>query len=85
MGKVLKTLVELTDRSGFDQALGTIDQAIQYSATDADSLKNLHRRLYNNIPELPPLAPQNGIPNIKQMPANLDAYDAFLKRGVEND
>jgi transposase len=85
LGKVLKTLVELTDRSGFDQALGTIDQAIQYSATDADSLKNLHRRLYNNIPELPPLAPQNGIPNIKQMPANLDAYDDFLKRGVEND
>ena len=61
-GTVLKVLAELTKRTGFDSALQTVDQALLYQVKDPDSLKNLYRRLYSDVPELPPLPQQNGIP-----------------------
>lgn len=80
-GKILKVLAELTDRTGFDSALSTINQALCYGASDADSLKNLYRRLYADIPELPPMPFDPEIPKVGQMTTNLIAYDIFLKKG----
>lgn len=80
-GKVLKILAELTDRTGFDSALGTVREALCYGASDADSLQNLYRRLYADVPELPPMPLGSGIPDVGQMPANLAVYDIFLKKG----
>lgn len=80
-GKILRVFSELTDRTGFDSAIQTVDQAIMYQANDAESLKNLYRRIYSDLPELPPMAPQHGVPSIAQMPVNLEAYDVFLKEG----
>ena len=80
-GSILKVLAELTDRTGFDSALQTINQALLYQVTDPDSLKNLYRRLYSDVPEMPPLPQQSGIPNVAQMPADLSAYDRLLKKG----
>ena len=79
-GKVLKVLAELTDRSGFDSALNTINQALCYGTSDADSLKNLYRRIYAEVPELPPMSLDPGIPNVGQMETNLVSYDAFLRK-----
>ena len=50
-GKVLKVLAELTDRTGFDSALNTVNQALCYGASDADSLRNLYRRIYPAFPK----------------------------------
>lgn len=80
-GKILKILSELTERTGFESALQTIDQAIAYQATDADSLQNLYRRLYADIPELPPMNLQGNIPKMKQLSADLASYDRILLRG----
>jgi transposase len=80
-GKVLKVLAELTERTGFESALGTVTQALCYDATDADSLRNLYRRLYSDVPELPPMPLGSAIPDLGQMPANLVSYDSFLKTG----
>ena len=80
-GSILKVLAELTDRTGFDSALQTINQALLYQVTDPDSLKNLYRRLYSDVPEMPPFPQQSGIPNVAQMPADLSAYDRLLKKG----
>jgi len=80
-GQVLRVLSELTDRTGFDSAVQTVNQAIQYQAVDADSLKNLYYRLYSDVPQLPPLNPQAGIPKVIQLPVNLAGYDAFLRGG----
>lgn len=44
-GMILRTLSELTDSTGFDSAVQTVDQTITYPATDADSLQNLYGRL----------------------------------------
>lgn len=84
-GTVLKVLAELTNRTGFDSALQTVDQALLYQVKDPDSLKNLYRRLYSDVPELPPLPQQNGVPSIVQMPVDLSSYDSLLtKGGVSN-
>lgn len=80
-GKVLKVLAELTDRTGFDSAINTINQALCYGASDADSLKNLYRRIYADMPELPPVPLSPGIPDIGQMTSNLISYDVFLRKG----
>jgi hypothetical protein len=80
-GKVLKVLVELTDRTGFNSALSTVNQALCYGASDADSLKNLYRRIYADVPELPPMPLGSEIPNVGQMTSNLITYDVFLRKG----
>ena len=80
-GSVLKILAELINRTGFDSAPQTVNQALLYQTKDPDSLKNLYRRLYVDVPELPPMPQQNGIPNLVQMPVNLSSYDSILKKG----
>jgi hypothetical protein len=80
-GKILKVLAELTDRTGFESALNTVNQALCYGASDADSLRNLYRRLYADVPELPPMPLGPEIPKVGQMTTNLIAYDVFLKKG----
>ena len=79
--RCFKVLAELTDRTGFDSALNTVNQALCYGASDADSLKNLYRRIYADVPELPPLPLGSEIPDVGQMTTNLIAYDTFLKKG----
>lgn len=80
-GKVLKILAELTDRTGFGSAINTINQALCYGASDADSLRNLYRRIYADIPELPPMPLGSEIPSVGQMTTNLVSYDVLLKKG----
>lgn len=83
-GKILRVLSELTDRTGFDSALQTVHQAVVYQASNADSLSNLYRRLYSDIPELPPMQPREGIPDLSQFPVNLSDYDRLLAGGAAN-
>lgn len=71
-GKVLKVLAELTERSGFHSALNTVDEAIRFHATDPDSLQNLYRRRYAEVPLLPPLDNGSGIPSQKVIPFRND-------------
>lgn len=69
-GQILRTLAELTDRSGFDSAVKTVEQAIRYNATDPDSLKSLHNRVFSDVPVLPPLNIEQDIPRAKIIPFN---------------
>ncbi len=80
-GKILKVINELTIRTGFDSAVKTVDQALKYQAKDPDSLQNLYRSLYSDVPQLPPMKTPDSIPRIGQMPAKLEDYDDLLKGG----
>ena len=82
-GKVLKVLAELTERSGFESALTTVNEAIEHQATDPDSLMNLYRRTYMDVPPLPPIGPSEAIPKMKviKFPSDLAALDAVLAKG----
>ena len=82
-GRILKVLSELTERSGFSSAVGTVDEAVRLHATDPDSLKSLYRRIYADVPELPPLADNDSIPRQTVIPFHndLEGLDALLRRG----
>ena len=81
-GKILKMLADITDRTGFDSALQTINQAILYQANDPDSLNNLHRRLYADVPQLDPLPPQPGVPVLEPLGHGAIEYDRLLERRI---
>ena len=82
-GRILKTRADLTDRSGFERALSTVDAAIRLQATDPDSLESLHRRIHMDVPQLPPLEPSEIIPSVKiiPFPNDLARMDALLQKG----
>ncbi len=83
-GRILKILSELTDRTGFESALTTVNAAIAHQATDPDSLKTLYNRAYADVPLLPPLETTTDIPVAKIIPFNRDdlsKLDAALKKG----
>ena len=81
-GQILRMLCDLTEGHGFEAAVDTISQAIQYQANDPDSLKTLSRRLYSDIPELPPLTNLTVLPDVTQFPADLKEYDELLRKAV---
>ena len=85
-GQILKTLSELTDRTGFDSALRTVDEAIQLQVKDPDSLKSLYRRLFSDVPTLPPLEAAMDTPLGKIIPIrnDLSSYDMALRGGVQH-
>ena len=85
-GQILKTLAELTERNGFNSALITVDEAIRLQKRDPDSLKSLHRRLFSDVPVLPPLEDHADIPLGKVIPFrnDLSVYDIALKGGKNN-
>ena len=85
-GKILKTLSELTDRTGFESALRTVDEAINLQIKDPDSLKNLYRRLYTDVPVLQPLESSMDVPLGKIIPFHNDLpiYDEALRGGVQH-
>ncbi len=82
-GKILKVLSELTDRTGFDSAIRTVEQAIVYQAVDPDSLRSLYRRLYTDVPLMPSLEDNEELPKVTLIPfANdLTILDMVLQRG----
>ena len=83
-GRVLKVLSELTERSGFDSALYTVNEALTHNSTDPDSLKSLYNRIYADVPQLPPLEHTPEMPSAKIIPFNgndLRKMDAALKKG----
>ena len=82
-GRILKILADLTERSGFSSAVSTVEEAIRFSATDPDSLMNLYRRTYADVPMLPPLSLDSGIPSQKVIPIRNDlaSLDTVLKKG----
>ena len=66
---------------GGRSAINTINQALCHGASDADSLRNLYRRIYADVPELPPMPLGSEIPSVGQMTTNLVSYDVLLKKG----
>jgi len=79
-GKVLQVIAALTEKSGFNCAVATVDNALQYNVTDTDSLVSLHTRIHDNMIELAPIKKAGNIPELARFTPNLAAYDASLKK-----
>lgn len=82
-GRILKILAELTSQTGFESAVGTVEEAIRMQTVDPDSLKNLYRRIYTDLPLLPELKDDSEIPAQKMIPFSddLSLLDAALVKG----
>jgi hypothetical protein len=76
---IIKMIAELAKRTSFESAAATVAQAISHNALDADSLMALHRRLFMDIPELPPLCRQD-FPPLDPLLPNLADYDVAIDR-----
>jgi len=77
---IIKMISEFTKRTGFESAVNTVAQAVVRNISDPDSLKSLHRSMYLDIPELPPL-PQRDAPRLDPLMPDLSKYDFALNRG----
>ena len=82
-GRILKVLAKLTERTGFDTAVHTVEEAVRLNATDPDSLQSLYRRTYADVPLLPPLENKALLSQQKVIPFRneLKVLDAALKKG----
>ena len=86
-GQILKVLADLTDRTGFDSAVQTVNQAILYEATDPDSLQSLYRRIYSDVPELPPIEEADRLLDhgkVIPFPCDFEKLDEVLRRAGAN-
>jgi transposase len=84
-GKVLQVIASLTEKSGFESALETVDNALKYDAADTDSLINLHNRIHGNVIELEPIRLSENIPKLARFVPDLAVYDSHLwKAGDKN-
>lgn len=86
-GQALKALAELTERSSFEDALTTVEEAVHRQSTDPDSLKSLYRRLFMDVPQLPPLNTQldNQLAGVVVFRGDdLSVYDKALNGGAQN-
>ena len=54
--------------------------ALDYAATDADSLLNLHNRLNTKVVQLDPIKIAGHIPSLKRYIPNLAEYDRNLNK-----
>jgi len=82
-GKVLQAIASLTDKSGFENAVRSVERALIYDAFDIDSLINLHNRLHGNVVELAPIRLSANMPELPRVAPNLAAYDISLERQVQ--
>jgi len=79
IGKVLQMIATLTELNGFESAVKTVEDALDYEVTDTDSLLNLHNRIHENFIELPALQLQKNIPDLEGISTDLGIYDRKLK------
>jgi transposase len=79
-GKVLRVIAALTEKSGFDKALDTVNQALRYTATDIDSLLSLHHRLYDQVLEMTPISLAPNIPQLDRASPDFAVYDGCLEK-----
>lgn len=79
IGKVLQMIATLTELNGFESAVKTVEDALDYEVTDTDSLLNLHNRIHENFIELPALQLQKNIPDLERISTDLGIYDRKLK------
>ena len=78
-GKMLRTLATLCEKSNFEKAVRTIEQALDRGVQDIDSLVALHQRLTDVVPPLPDVRLPEGLPHLATFRFDASAYDEALR------
>lgn len=82
-GKVLQVIAELTEKSGFENALSTVSSALEYTVVDTDSLVNLHNRIHGKVIQLAPVKLPEFVPQLDKYEPNFANYDKQLMKAGE--
>ncbi|MBM3706200.1 MAG: IS21 family transposase [Actinobacteria bacterium] len=82
-GKILSAIAAFSEKSGFEAAVDTVSEALQYHITDVDSLTNLHSWLNPVIAPLKPLKLSPSVPELKKYTPQLSLYDRHLSKAGE--
>ena len=73
-------IAEPTRKAGFESALTAVSKAVSLNALDGDSLMALHRRLFMDAPELPPLDTPR-FPVLDPLTPDLTRYNPVMQGG----
>lgn len=76
--QALKVLVSLTEKYGFQKAMTTLDEAIARNIKDPDSIMNIFRMTFMDVPTMQPLEPCPEIPSLETVPSGMKAYEDML-------
>ena len=82
-GKILSAIAKFSEQSGFEKAVDTVSEALQYQITDIDSLTNLHSWLNLKIADPKPVKLSPFIPKLEKYVPQLSLYDSRLSKAGE--
>ena len=82
-GKILYAIAAFCQQHGFEAAVDTVSEALQYNISDVDSLKNLHSWLNPALVSLKPLKLSPCVPELKKYAPQLSLYDRALSKAGE--
>ncbi len=82
-GKVLSVIAKFSEQSGFEKAVNTVQEALQYQINDIDSLTNLHSWLNLKIADPEPVKLSPMVPKLKKYSPQLSIYDGYLSKAGE--
>jgi len=82
-GKVLSVIAKFSEQSGFEAAVDTVSEALQYQITDVDSLTSLHSWLNPTLAPLKPIKLSPSVPELQKYTPQLSLYDRALSKAGE--
>jgi transposase len=82
-GKIISAIAKFSEQSGFESAVDTVSEALQYKITDIDSLTNLHSWLNLKIIDPKPIKLPPAVPKLEKYVPELSLYDSRLSKAGE--
>jgi hypothetical protein len=82
-GKVLSAIAKFSEQSGFEAAVATVTEALQYQITDIDSFTSLHSWLNPALAPLKPIKLPPSVPELQKYAPQLSLYDRALVKAGE--
>ena len=78
----LKLLAKMSEESGFEVAIKSLESALSYGASDFESLSIIYKNITSNIPELKPIQVSANIPKVTKVESDVKKYDLFLNINI---
>ena len=82
-GKIISTIAKFCEQSGFEKAVDTVSEALQYQISDIESLTSLHSWLHIKTIEPKRLKLSSNVPKLKKYAPQLSVYDSALAKAGE--
>jgi hypothetical protein len=74
----LKMLASMTEESGFDVAVKSLENALSYNANDFESISSVYRSITSKIPKLKPVSLSSDVPELRKVDSDFSKYDRLF-------